>query len=329
MQPYLPSSKDQAYRQSQTHNKTTALNPCVEFYLDDCLARGQSNSTVNSKRRLLDLFCRWAISQGVDQVSDIGIDLLEQYRRYWYRYRKPKDNEPLEIATQHQRLGAVLVFLKKLAYYRIITDDAFSQFELPKVPLRLPQQIPNEGDVTKVLQQTLIKGRIGIRDRAILEVYYACGLRRAELANLNVNDVHFNHQILTIRKGKGGNDRNVPIADRALQAIRLYLNELRDDLATIDSGNALFLGETGKRMHCSKLTQLVGDYIRRAGVASKGACHLFRHATATHMLRNGADIRHVQEMLGHKDIKSTQLYTHVTIGDLKQVYDNTHPAALR
>ncbi|MCG0477193.1 tyrosine-type recombinase/integrase [Pseudomonas aeruginosa] len=168
---------------------------------------------------------------------------------------------------------------------------------------------------------------MGLRDRAILEVYYATGIRRAELAGLDIRDVDFKHQIVTVRKGKGSQDRRIPIAQRALDSVERYLSELRSKLATVASGEALFLGETGKRIQSSKLTELVGRCIRRSGIGKSGSCHALRHATATHMLRHGADIRYVQEMLGHLCIESTQIYTHVTITDLQGVYSRTHPAA--
>jgi integrase/recombinase XerD len=134
-------------------------------------------------------------------------------------------------------------------------------------------------------------------------------------------------QEITIRKGKGSLDRKVPIAPRALDWLQRYIEDLRPELLTLESGTAVFLGQTGRRIQNSALTDLVGEYVRRSGVGKEGACHLMRHASATHMLKHGADIRYVQELLGHQDIKSTQIYTHVTISDLKAVYRRTHPAA--
>jgi integrase/recombinase XerD len=195
------------------------------------------------------------------------------------------------------------------------------------VPPQIPKQIPDEDEIEPILHQTMINGRMELRDRAIVEVYYATGIRRAELAGLDIRDVDFKHQIVTVRKGKGRQDRRVPIAQRALDSVEQYLSELRGRLATVASGEALFLGETGKRIQNSKLTELVGRCIRRSGIGKSGSCHALRHATATHMLRNGADIRYVQEMLGHLCIESTQIYTRVTITDLQGVYSRTHPAA--
>lgn len=304
-----------------------SLTTCAEFYVEDCLACGQSSATAYSKLNLLKLFIQWCAGSGITRISDVDLDLLEAYRRYLYRYRKPRDNTPLELSTQRMRLMAVTGLLKRLHYHDIIRSDFYKKFPLPHVPRKLPKVIPEEQEIELIIHQTLTKGRIGLRDRAILEVYYATGIRRGELAQLDLTDISFSEQTVTIRKGKGSLDRKVPIAPRALYWMRKYIEELRPELLTLESGQALFLGETGQRIQNSKLTDMVGDYVRRSGIGKEGACHILRHATATHMLKNGADIRYVQELLGHQDIKSTQIYTHVTINDLKEVYNRTHPSA--
>jgi integrase/recombinase XerD len=305
----------------------TTLPACVSFYIDDCLARGQSDATANTKTAVLQMFGCWCEQQGISEVTQIDLDLLERYRKYLHRYRKRRDNAPLELSTQRMRLMAVTGLLKRLHAYGIVQSEAYARFPLPRVPRQIPKQIPDEDEIAPILHQTITKGRMGLRDRAILEVYYATGIRRAELAGLDIRDVDFKHQIVTVRKGKGSLDRRVPIAQRALDWVEKYLSELRCRLVTMASGEALFLGEAGKRIQKSKLTTLVGGYIRRSGIGKSGSCHVLRHATATHMLRHGADIRYVQEMLGHQCIESTQIYTHVTITDLQGVYSRTHPAA--
>lgn len=303
------------------------LDECLSFYLEDCLARGQSNATITSKNNLLLMFIGWAATKQITIVSEIDLFVMEEYRRYLSAYRKPKNNEPLSITTQAQRLIALRVFLERMFYYDVITDNFFAKFELPRTGRSLPKFIPDEEEIELIINQTKTKGNIGIRDKAILEIYYASGIRRTELANLDIRHIDTKNLTITVRKGKGGYDRVVPIVERTVDAINDYLIKVRPLLATFASGDALFLGETGKRILSSKLTELVGEYVRRSGVADAGACHLLRHATGTHMLRNGADIRYVQEMLGHEDLNTTQRYTHVVINDLKKVHQQTHPFA--
>lgn len=307
--------------------RSTKLVICIEFYAEDCLARGQSNSTVYTKRILLAAFAKWCLSENIRLVTQLDLNFLEDYRRFLNCYRKARDGEPLDLATQRMRLMAVTGFLERLYYFGIIKSDFFVYFKLPRVNRRLPADVPDEIEMEQVLRQSMTKGKMAVRDRAILEVYYATGVRRTELANLDIKDIDFKHQLVTVRKGKGSLDRRVPIAARALNWVRQYLKELRPNLQNLDSGEALFLGATGKRIRPSKLSDMVSACVQRSGVGKSGSCHLFRHAAATAMLRNGADIRYVQEMLGHLDITSTQIYTRVTVMDLTRVYNETHPAA--
>ena len=290
------------------------------------MALGESNATLKTKRVLLARFIEWATTQGVYNLQDLDMLVLEEYRRYLNRYRK-RDAQPLDISTQCARLMAVTKFIKVMDYYDQL-DGAFAKkFRLPRIPRRLPKDIPTVEEIECVLEQALIMGRLGLRNRAIIEVFYATGIRRIELVNISIRDIDFRRQILTVREGKNKNDRNVPIAKRALVWVEKYLKELRPELANLSSGEALYLTELGNRMKPHKVTDMVTKCVKRSGIDKKGACHILRHATATEMLRHGADIREVQEMLGHSDISSTQIYAHVTINDLNRVYYATHPAA--
>ena len=304
----------------------TELGQCAEFYLEDCMALGESNATLKSKRVLLTRFIEWAADQGVFTVQNLDMLVLEEYRRYLHRHRK-RNGQPLDISTQCARLMAVTKFVKVMDYYDVVDGTFAKKFRLPRIPRRLPKDIPTVEDIERMLDQALVMGRLGLRNRAIIEVFYATGIRRIELVNINIRDVDFQRQILTVREGKHKNDRNVPVARRALDWVEWYLKEMRPRLASLASGEALFLTEAGQRMKPHKVTDMVTKCVNLSGIDKKGACHLLRHATATEMLRHGADIREVQEMLGHSDISSTQIYAHVTINDLNRVYYETHPAA--
>lgn len=303
------------------------LGQCAEFYFEDCLALGESNSTLKSKRALLNRFIEWAATQGVSDLQDLDMQILEHYRRYLNKYRK-RNGQPLDISTQCARLMAITKFIKVMDYYDLINGAFAEKFRLPRIPRRLPKNIPTVEDIELVLGQALIMGQLGLRNRAIIEVFYATGIRRIELVNINIRDIDFQRQILTVREGKNKNDRNVPVARRALDWVERYLKEMRPGLAKLASGEALFLTQAGLRMKPHKVTDMVTKCVDRSGIDKKGSCHLLRHATATEMLRHGADIREVQEMLGHSDISSTQIYAHVTINDLNRVYYQTHPAAI-
>jgi len=302
------------------------LGHCAEFYFEDCAALGESTDTLKSKRVLLGYFVEWARGKSIEHLMGINLLVLEEYRRYLHSYRK-RSGKPLDISTQYARLIAVTKFLKVMDYYGAI-DGAFAKkFRLPRIPRRLPKDIPTVEDIERVLTQSLIMGRLGLRNRAIIEVFFATGIRRIELVNINIRDLDFQRQILTVREGKHKNDRNVPIAKRALDWVEKYIGEQRPKLASMASGEALFLTEAGNRVKPHKVTDMVAKCVSRSGIDKGGACHILRHATGTEMLRGGADIRVVQEMLGHSNIGSTQIYAHVTINDLNRVYYEAHPAA--
>lgn len=167
----------------------------------------------------------------------------------------------------------------------------------------------------------------GLRDRAMLELLYGTGLRRMELAGLNVADIEAERGTLHVRRGKGGKGRFLPIGERALAWVKKYEAEARPLLQVDPHEPALFLNIDGKRLSMNAMSSRVRGYLDKAGIHKAGACHLFRHTMATAMLDNGADVRHVQEMLGHADIGTTQLYTKVSVAKLKAVHAATHPAA--
>ena len=172
-----------------------------------------------------------------------------------------------------------------------------------------------------------LDGPLGLRDRAMLELLYATGIRRSELAHLKVFDLDVERATLAVRKGKGSKDRMIPTGDRAATWVARYLEDSRPRLATTPDQGILFLTMDGEQFTVDRLTQLARGYIHRSGIQKPGACHLFRHTMATLMLEGGADIRYIQQMLGHTDISATQIYTQVSLRALQAIHTATHPAA--
>lgn len=165
----------------------------------------------------------------------------------------------------------------------------------------------------------------GIRDRALLETLYSTGMRRAELAALTIADWNRERGSVSIRQGKGGRDRVVPIGARAALWLANYVEAVRPDLARDPDDGTLFLTDYGEPFLKNRMGDLVRRYLDWSGIRTPGACHLLRHACATHMLENGADIRFIQALLGHADLRSTQIYTQVSIAKLREVHAATHP----
>jgi integrase/recombinase XerD len=183
-------------------------------------------------------------------------------------------------------------------------------------------------EVEAILIQPDVTTLSGLRDRAMLETLYSTAIRRMELAQLRLFDLDTRHGTLMVRQGKGGRDRMVPVGARACAWCERYLNEVRPQLVgPVDEG-ILFLTDYGEAFEKNRLGDLVKRYLAHAGLMVPGACHLFRHACATHMLENGADIRFIQVLLGHSELSTTQIYTRVSIVKLKEIHAATHPAKL-
>jgi integrase/recombinase XerD len=193
---------------------------------------------------------------------------------------------------------------------------------------RLPKYVLSAEEAEQIIQQAVVTDPEGLRDRAIIETFYSTGMRRMELANVKIYDIDADRTTLTIRRGKGRKDRVIPIGERALAWIDKYMRESRPQPLTGggDDGT-VFPSHMGEPFDRRQLTALVRRYLIDSKVGKMGGCHLFRHTVATLMLENGADIRVIQEMLGHAKLTTTELYTRVSINLLRQVYSTTHPAA--
>jgi integrase/recombinase XerD len=286
---------------------------------------GYSTATVENRRRMLGFFIVWLDERGVHRPADVTRAMVERYQRHLFHYRKT-DGDPLTFRSQAQRLLAVRAFYKWAAKQRRVLYNPAAELELPKVERRLPRPALTASEAETVLAVPDISTTVGLRDRAMLEVLYSTGIRRAELAGLHLFDLDADRRTLLIRQGKNKKDRLIPIGARALEWIDRYLAASRPSLAAEPDDGVLFLTVDGTAFSPDRLTQLARDHVENAGVAKQGACHLFRHTMATLMLEGGADIRYVQQMLGHADISTTQIYTQVTIHQLAAIHAATHPA---
>jgi integrase/recombinase XerD len=301
------------------------ITPYLNRFLEWSAAVGLSPRTVDIRQRMLKRFIHWCDERKLDRPQDITRPILERYRRYLYHYRK-RNGEPISFATQQQRLVPIKAFFKWLTRENHILYNPASEMELPRVHRRLPKHILTHEEVERIVNQTLLHGELGIRDRAIIETLYSTGIRRMELVNLKLYDVDTRNGSLMVREGKGKKDRMVPLGQRACTWIGKYTDEVRPGLVMEPDDGTLFLHEYGEPLHKNRLSDLVKKYIEQAGIDKPGACHIFRHTMATLMLDNGADIRHIQAMLGHSQLSTTEIYTQVSIRKLKEIHALTHPA---
>ncbi|MEQ1881380.1 MAG: site-specific tyrosine recombinase XerC [Burkholderiales bacterium] len=308
----------------------SAANPLRAYavaFLDATRAAGLSAQTALIRANALDGFIRWCDQRGVRQPQDITRAILTRYQSHLYHYRKT-DGQALAFSTQANRLHALKAFFKWLARENHLLHNPASELLLPKLPHRLPQVVLKIEEVEAILNQPDVATLSGLRDRAMLETLYSTAIRRMELAQLKVFDLDTRHGTLMVRQGKGGRDRIVPVGERACAWCERYLNEVRPQLVAGTDDSTLFLTDYGEAFEKNRLGELVKRYIAHAGLTVPGACHLFRHACATHMLENGADIRFIQVLLGHSELSTTQIYTQVSIVKLKDIHAATHPARL-
>jgi integrase/recombinase XerD len=288
--------------------------------------KNYSEATIKNRETYLGYFVTWCDERGLTRPSEITRAILERYQRYLYYYRK-KDGHPLSFRSQHTRLTSVRSFFSWLAKHHHILYNPASELDLPRLEKRLPKHVLTEREAEQVINQPDINETLGIRDRAILEVLYSTGMRRMEVIGLKLYDIDADRGTIIIRQGKGKKDRMVPVGERALAWIAKYLEDARPELAIDPDDGTLFLTTYAEPFTKNRLTQLVRNYVEAADIGKKGSCHLFRHTVATVMLENGADIRFIQQLLGHVSLDTTQIYTQVSIRMLKQIHTATHPTA--
>jgi integrase/recombinase XerD len=295
-------------------------------YLEWLRVHHYSERTVINRDKSLGIFVEWCESRSVLRPVEVTKPIIERYQRHLYYVRKP-DGKPLSVRGQEWRLVPVRMYFKWLAQQNVLLWNPASEIVLPRKVRRLPKYVLSVSEVEQVLMQPDIEDVFGLRDRALLETLYATGMRRKELVGLKLNDIDYDRKVVMIREGKGGHDRFVPIGERALRWVSKYINEARAELLVPPDEGALFLTRFGEGFRPAPLTHLVRQYVERAELGKTGACHLFRHTCATLMLEGGADIRYIQELLGHVLLSTTQIYTQVSIRRLCEVYAMTHPAA--
>ncbi len=299
----------------------------IQRFAEWMRVKNYSDRTVGDREGYLVAFMAWCEERGITRPTEVTQPILERYQRYLYHYRKD-DGQPLSFRSQHIRLAPLRAFFKWLSRGHYILYNPASELELPRVGRRLPKHVLSASEAESVLSQPPISDPLGVRDRAILEVFYSTGMRRMELIGLRLYDLDRERGTILVRQGKGKKDRMIPIGDRAVVWTEKYLQEVRPSLLMPPDEGILFLTHLGDPFSANRLSQLVRQYVDAAGIGKSGACHLFRHTMATLMLENGADIRFIQQMLGHADLSTTQIYTQVSIRQLKQIHTATHPASV-
>lgn len=268
-------------------------------------------------------FLDWLDERGLT-FSDARTSDLLAYQADMQAARK-KDGKPYSQSHQVNRISAVKSFYRFLYKRDVLMHDPAASIEYPRSEVRLPRGILTRQEARRLVEAPDTKSLLGMRDRAVLEIFYACGLRVSELGKLTLQDIDTEEKIVRVVLGKGGKDRVVPLTTAAARAIERYLVEARSHLRGARRSTLLFLSPRGFRMRASTLNDLVHHYAKEAKIKRHVTCHTLRHSVATHLLKGGADIRHIQVLLGHASLQATERYTRVEISDLQEVIRRAHP----
>jgi integrase/recombinase XerD len=295
-------------------------------YLESLLVKGFTEATAWTRRKQLESFLEWLKERGIEEPLEVTRPVLERYQRHLFHHRKT-NGEPLSFRSQHALLVAVRQWFRWMTRENHIMHNPASELELPKQGHHLPRHVLNVSEAERVLQQPELGDPMGLRDRALMEVLYGTGMRRMEVAGLKLYDVDFDGGTILIRQGKGRKDRMVPIGERATAWVLKYINDARPQLVSEPDDYTIFLTNAGESLALGYISGMMHRYVSQAAIGKTGSAHLFRHTMATLMLEGGADIRFIQQMLGHVSLRTTERYTHVSIRMLQKVYAATHPGA--
>ena len=298
-------------------SRTEFLDRHLPTYLDHlAIERGLSPASVVAYRSDLSAFGKW--------LTEAGSDAKRARREDLRRYLRTVKARGLSSRSTARALSALRGFYAFAAAHLGFREDPTADLDNPKAGLSLPKAL-SERDVAALLAAPDVAVPLGLRDRAMLELLYASGLRVSEIVALPRDAVDFPTGVLKV-VGKGGKHRIVPFGDSAAGWLRRYLSDARPILDRRRS-EQLFLSERGSGMTRQRFWQLIEKYGRAAGIRARLTPHSLRHSFATHLLENGADLRAIQEMLGHASISTTQRYTHLDLRRLSAVYDKAHPRA--
>lgn len=283
--------------------------------------RGSSSNTIESYQRDILKFMTFIETRHCDSLESIDAPLLKDYLKYL-------NDEQLSVTTIRRHLSALRTYFKFLTREGFISVNPMITLESPKKPQRLPKSM-NIDQVEQLIQSPDIQSPVGLRDRAILEVLYATGLRVSELIHLRMDQLHLDLGFIQT-VGKGNKERLVPLGDEAIYWLRLYIETIRPTFIRNNrQGNEIevFLTQRGKSFTRQGIWKNLKKYTQQIGMDENISPHMLRHSFATHLLENGADLRMVQELLGHSDISTTQIYTHVSKYRLQEVYRKNFPRA--
>jgi integrase/recombinase XerD len=295
------------------------MNALLESYLDHIsLERGLSINTRKAYRDDLEQFLAWLDQKGVTSLNQVS-------RKQVLDHLMTMKAKGLSTNSISRHLVSIKVFFRFLQQEGMLDRNVTDTMDSPKLWKILPDTL-SEKEVDRLLRAPDMRKPLGVRDRAILEIFYASGLRVSELANLQLPDLHIDDGYLRVI-GKGRKERVIPVARDSANILECYLNEIRPMLCADPRLQHVFVSRRGTALSRKTLWRMIKNYTTAAGIMKNVTPHTLRHSFASHLLQNGAPLRVIQEMLGHADIATTQIYTHVNPERLKSIHQQFHPRA--
>lgn len=300
------------------------LEDLIRAFQDYMAASGYSPRTLKHYRDILFYWRKYLDEKQIVAPDQVTPQLAADFQAWLYDY-KSRFRRSLTLMTQIAVLSAVRMFYRFLVKTRRILSDPSAAIQLPKVPQRLPANILTPREAKRFLAQPDTATVIGFRDRTILELLYSTGLRLNELLTLNPEDIDLDQSAVHVRHGKGNKERLLPLGESAARYLGEYVRRVRPLLTHGRPDGRLFVNRLGDPLQKSGLCIKLHVYGERAKLKKRITVHTFRHTLATEMLKRGADLRHIQEMLGHESLTTTQRYTHLVKTELRRVQGKFHP----
>lgn len=302
----------------------TDLEALAKRYLTYMAVRNLAAGTIKQHRFYLRRFFEFLAENGVDDVAGITLEVVRSYQTHLYEHINQR-GESNCASTQNNGLKVVRAFLRFLVGEGLVGGDPSRDVAYARQPKRLPRSVLTQIEMKRILHAPNTKAVLGYRDRAILELLYSTGLRKEEVNNLLLTDVDYREGYVRVNSGKGDKDRVVPLGKIACRYLENYVKAVRPSLIRDPYEDHLFLSLRGRRLSRNVIWEIVRRCAAWSKVMKKVSPHTFRHTCATLMLRNKANIRHIQELLGHASLNTTQVYTSVAITDLKEAHAKCHP----
>ncbi len=317
----------------RTYDASAELRELKDRYLAWMLGTRYAEATIKGAANEVAWLFRFLAMQGFARIADVTPEVLDAYS-LWLRERPNAyhDGKRLGTHTIYIRLNGAKLFFRWLTENMIVLADPAEDLELPRVHRGLPQTILTQEEARRLLDAPDLRSPVGYRDKALLEVVYATGIRSGELFKLKVSNFDKNQRTLFVKQGKGGKDRIIPLPTTAAGYLAEYIEKVRPRFARGMKGGddgTLFVNYTGGKLKRDQMAELFRRCVKPARIDKHVTCMVLRHSIATHLLESGMGIRYIQEFLGHEDMRTTTIYSKVTLKGLRKHYNKHHPQERR